>query len=165
MAVWTVWEHGRYEDPAVEARFVRDAFAWWAAILGPLWALFQGMPLVFLAAAVLETALVGLSFATLGEAMASWTFVLFSLWFGFEARALRRWALARRGWTMTAVVTARRFADAERRYFAGRDHIPPDILPPGPSATPSPPPPPAPAPQRTGPWGASVIGVMPEGVR
>ena len=166
MAVWTVWEHARFGDPAVKARFVRDAFSWWAALLGPLWALLQGMPLVFLVMGAVQMALMVAAYLTLGEPMGAWAYVLFSLWFGFEARAMRRWALKRRGWTMTAVVTAKRYPDAERRYFVGRDDIPPDTLP-GPAASFTPPPAPGghtPG-SETGPWGAPVIGVMPEGVR
>ncbi|RAI03442.1 hypothetical protein DLJ53_02735 [Acuticoccus sediminis] len=168
MAVWTVWEHEKFDDPAFKAHFVRDAFSWWASILGPLWALLQGMPLVFVAFTILEMGLIGLAQVTLGEEAAMWAWLLFSIWFGFEARALKRWALARRGWTMTAVVKAKRLEQAERRYFAGRDDIPPDILPSGPT-TPSAPLPPAPSGPGTdpaaGPWGAPIIGVMPEGVR
>jgi hypothetical protein len=43
-----------------------------------------------------------------------------TVWFGFEARSLWRWSLARRGWTLMAVVEGRRFRNAERRYFADR---------------------------------------------
>ena len=135
MAVWTVWEHENFDDPAVEARLVRDAFSWWASLLGPVWALLQGMPLVFLAMAALQAAVVAAAYFAMGEQVGVWAYLLFSLWFGFEARSLKRWALRRRGWVMTAVVTAKRYGDAERRYFAGRDEIPPDILPGPPAPT------------------------------
>lgn len=132
MAVWTVWENPRHGDAApLRARFVRDSFSWLAFLFPPLWLLANGMVAVFVVLAVLVAALATLAIE-LGTPPQLFVTVLSvaALWFGFEARALQRVALARRGWTMTGVVEANRFRTAERRYFAERAHpAPPGALP------------------------------------
>lgn len=170
MAVWTIWEHGKFDDPAAEARFVRDAFSWWALLLGPLWPILNGMWLVALAAVAVEVGLGLLAAALTAPFVVVALYVVVGLWFAFEARALRRWSLSRRGWRMTAVVEAKTFREAERRYFAGRAELPPDVLPGGPvqpDAGPSGGPGAGTGAGgfEAGPWGAPVIGVMPESER
>lgn len=161
MAVWTVWENAEFDDPAVRAVFVEDRFAWWALLIGPLWAMLRGMPVVALLAVAVWAAVVGAAATFLGSPGAVVFYALLSLWFAFEARALKRWSLSRRRWRMTAIVHASARAEAERRYFAERDGAVIDPIgeaAPAPLATP-----PAPASASgAGPWGAPVIGVMPE---
>lgn len=156
MTYWTVWEHEKFADPARNARFVRDSFSWLAFLFAPLWLLANRMFVVLLVALALGAVLGLLAAPLLGAATVAWAGVVVLLWFGFEARSLKRWAMARRGWRMTAVVEARRFIEAERRYFAHRADLPPDMLPPEREARPAP-----------GPWDAAapVIGVMPEAPR
>lgn len=166
MAVWTIWEHAKFDDPAKEARFVRDSFSGWAVLLGPVWPLLNGMWLVTLAAIGVEAALVALASAISTPWVVTALYIAVAVWFGFEARALKRWSLSRRGWRMTAVVEGQTFREAERRYFAGRADLPPDVLPhrvaPGGGGKP----PQGSAPGlESGPWGAPVIGVMPESER
>lgn len=174
MAIWTVWEHDRYDDDErlERAVFVRDGFAWLAFLVPPLWLLANGMIVVFLLFAVVAGGVVVGLGEVLGEPLAALASFAFAVWFGFEARALRRWALARRGWTMTGVVEAKDFRGAERRYFTSR--LAERAAPPkGPAAPPSGPATPPPLPRgygagRTAPWGApssQVLGVFPEGSR
>jgi len=175
MAMWTVWEHDRYDEArrVEKAVFVRDGFSWLAFLFSPLWLLANGMIVVLLAFFAISAAVAMAVERTLGMEMAAIVSIALALWLGFEARALRRWSLSRRGWTMTAVVEGKRFETAERRYVAARlaerDASSPTRTPPG-SATP----PPLPAgaagarPSGSPPWGATsspVLGVFPEGTR
>jgi hypothetical protein len=171
--MWTVWEHDRFgEVERVEkARFVRDGFSWLAFLFSPLWLLANGMIVVLVAYLAVSAAAAVAVDRTLGTEMAVVVSVALALWLGFEARALRRWSLARRGWTMTAVVEGKRFETAERRYVSARlaERSAARPTPPG-SATPPPLPPGAggPRPSSPQPWGAPaspVIGVFPEGTR
>ncbi len=154
MAVWTVWEHDRFREhrKAERALFVRDGFSWRAFLFGPLWLLACGHLLMAIAWLAFCAGLGAATMTVLGEAAVGPVLFVASLWFGFEAEGLRRWALARRGWHMNDVVEGRRLAEAERRYFTDRLAEP---LPP--RATPAP----APFAPRTTP----VLGLFPEGPR
>jgi hypothetical protein len=66
--------------------------------------------------------------------------LLFCLLIGFEASTLRRWRLARRGWSCVGVVIGDDIEAAERRFFdswvaGGATHGPPPL----PGAPPRPP--------------------------
>lgn len=123
MAVWTVWEHDRfYKDKAERAVFVRDGFSWSALIFGPLWLLHNGMLLLFIAFVVVVAGLIGAVSEFVSPIVAAPLVPGLGLWFAFEARALRRWSLARRGWRMTGIVEARTRREAEHRYFDDRLH-------------------------------------------
>lgn len=156
MAVWTVWEHDRFEPDSRKAEraiFVRDGFSCLAVIFGPLWLLAHRMILVLIAYLVVVVAANIAAAEQLGDDAAFFVSMLLTLWFGFEATALRRWSLARRGWRLVDVVEARRLIDAERRYYESRDEPEPSRLVP----------PPLPAMQ---PWGTvqtpPVLGLFPD---
>jgi hypothetical protein len=174
MTIWTVFEHDRFEDEEERmerAVFVRDGFSVLAFLVPPLWLLANGMILVLIAVLGAATAL-GIAVQTLfGEPVAFIASLGLLVWFGLEARALRRWSLGRRGWRMVGVVEGKRFRDAERRWFTRRVAVADGIA--GPAA-------PGPAPSVPGagggtatagsprPWDASgsgVLGVFPEGTR
>ncbi|MEO1103537.1 MAG: DUF2628 domain-containing protein [Pseudomonadota bacterium] len=156
MAIWTVWEHEKHaERQAERAIFVRDGFAVLAFLFGPLWLLFHGMIVTLaLYLAVIGGASVAAS-AFLGDEATGWIVLALMVWFGLEARGLRRWSLASRGWEMTGVVEARRQVSAERRYFT--DRLAPDV----PTA--------APTFALPAPWGPRptqpILGLFPEGPR
>ena len=170
MAVWTVWEHDRHDgDARIEnAVFVRDGFSWLAFLVPPIWCLANGMIVVFIAVAVAGGAAVMAAQLTLGGGLASLFPLALALWFGFEAHALKRWAMARRGWTLAAVVEARRFPVAERRYVT--DRLSEAAAP---SSPPAGTPPPLPSGYGAGNSGGGlagtsdgpVLGVFPEGTR
>lgn len=158
MAIWTVWEHDKFGDDAKKAEralFVRDGFACLAFLTGPLWLVYHRMVLVLIAYIAVVGAANVAAADLLGDNAAFLISLVLSLWFGFEATALRRWTLARRGWRLVGVVEARRRIEAERRYFedrlAGEDDA--DRVPAGtmmPWGAPAPPP---------------VLGLFPEGPR
>lgn len=156
MTIWTVWEHDRFDDDAraLRARFVRDSFSLAACLVPPLWLIANGMAVVLVAFCALFGGAVAAAAMLLGPTAAAWTAGLLMLWFGFEARGLKRWSLARRGWTMTGVVEARRFRTAERRYFASRQDDAASAYVPSRQAR-----------SWGGPSDPSVLGVMPESAR
>ncbi len=81
---------------------VAEGFCLMALLFGPLWLLAH--KLWWPAAALfVASALLGL--------LSPWAAAGLQLVFAFEAQDIRRWALARRGWTLAGVVAA---ADAER---------------------------------------------------
>ncbi|MCF3933966.1 DUF2628 domain-containing protein [Acuticoccus sp. M5D2P5] len=166
MAIWTVFEHEKFDpaERAEKALFVRDGFAWLAMIFPLLWLLANRMWLLFVVIAILGGGIIGLVSQTLGEDVAIIVSIGLAVWFGFEARALKRWALKRRGWEMTGVVEGRRYRNAERRYYTAR--LDPSFVPPGERHVTT-----ASQPE---PWSSSapstlsspgVLGVFPEGTR
>ncbi|MEM6762269.1 MAG: DUF2628 domain-containing protein [Pseudomonadota bacterium] len=155
MAIWTVYEDPDLddEDQAERAIFVRDGFHWWAFLFGPLWLIANGMIVVLIAYLAVMGAANTLAVEYLGEAAAGPISFVLAIWFGFEATNLRRWALARRGRNLIAVVEAEKRVDAERRYYEYR-------LAPDPSAPLSDPDDPSPAPW--GPRPPSFAGQPPD---
>ncbi|XWN32133.1 MAG: DUF2628 domain-containing protein [Devosia sp.] len=173
MAIFTVHENPKWDEKKrlERTRFVRDGFAWLAFLFGPLWLLYHRMWLVFVGLMVVSLALV-MAMATFVDESAG-PFAIFALqfWIGFEGRSLRRWSLARKGWTLMAVVEAKRKINAERRYFTAYFDGTLDGGPitgtlgglPGSPGSPN-----SARPQGYGPWGSSsqpVMGLFPEGTR
>jgi hypothetical protein len=104
-------------DP-IRMAFVRDGFAFWAFLLGPLWMLWHRLWLVLIAYLVLAG---GLQFALarLGTSGTTRALIdlLVAILVGLEAASLRRWTLQRRRWTEVGVVVADDMNMAERRFF------------------------------------------------
>ena len=100
--------------------FVKDGFSWMAALFAPLWMLVNRLWWALLGYIVAIVALRlaqkygGLTESTVGLM----TFGL-NLLIGFEADALRRWALDRKGWHMLGSVSGRTVDECERRFFDG----------------------------------------------
>ena len=104
---------------------VKEGFAWWGALGGPIWALVQRAWLW-----ALLTAAAWLAFAALVQrvptepalqaALAAALFVLI----GAHANDARRRALAARGYRMAAVVAARDTDGALVRYLDGVQTVP-----------------------------------------
>lgn len=121
MAIWTVWESERHgAERAERAVFVKDGFSWLALLFGPFWLLWHRMWVVVLGYAVVLVGIPALVERLAGDDVAGIVGFGLAVWFAFEARALRRWSLARRGYTLMAVVEGRRFRNAERRYYSER---------------------------------------------
>ncbi|MEZ5817378.1 MAG: DUF2628 domain-containing protein [Hyphomicrobiaceae bacterium] len=121
-----------------ELVFVREGFSFLAAIFTPFWMIAHGLWLALVAYFV---AVIGLELifwaAGVGQNAAGWAMVALHLLVGFEADAIRRWTLGRRGWTVVGSVSGRNREECERRFFeawlkdqpyASRANLPP---PPG----------------------------------
>lgn len=107
-------------DTDLDTEFVPDNFSFTAFLVPWAWFLWQRMWLVFglyLVLMVVLTVVLTLSGFQPGVRMAIGFAV--SLLIGLEATNLKRWTLARRGYSDEGVVVAANLAEAERRYFAG----------------------------------------------
>ena len=97
---------------------VKEGFAWLALFFPFLWLLFHRMWLPVLAWLAISVAL-----SVVGnvwpEAEGTLTIVaiVFGLWFAFEANAIRRWSLGRKGWEIVDVVVGRDWEEAELAHF------------------------------------------------
>jgi hypothetical protein len=91
VAIYSMFTRG--DDP--EPLAVGDRFSWLAALLPPLHALVHGLWWGLLLWVAGVAALYGLSYVIGGDA-AVWLYVLFTLFYGFEANSLRRVALMSR---------------------------------------------------------------------
>ncbi len=74
-----------------------EGFCWAALLFGPLWLLAHRL---WWPAAALLVASMALGF------ISPWVAAGLQLVFGFEAQDIRRWALARQGWSLAGVVAA-----------------------------------------------------------
>ena len=122
MAVYTVHEPpqraGASSAPEPERFiFVRDAFSFWALLLGPLWMLRHRMWLVLLGYMVVVAALSVVVHLHGTAAVGTIVSALLALLVGFEAGTLRRFSLARRGYRNIGIVVGDDLELAERRFF------------------------------------------------
>jgi hypothetical protein len=122
MTVYTVHEPPlrRADSDSDPARFafVRDGFYWSAFFFSVLWMLWHRLWLVLIGFVVLVGA-VAVALRVLGAAPWAGAAVglLLAVLLGIEASTLRRWTLARRGWSQLGVVVADDRELAERRFF------------------------------------------------
>jgi hypothetical protein len=122
MAVYTVHEPPLKRDQTAPDPerfvFVRDGFAFWAFVLGPLWMLRYRLWLVFTCYMVLTIALqVALRMAGAATAVTVTVSFLIALLVGLEAATLRRFTLSRRGWKNVGIVVGDDLDAVERRFF------------------------------------------------
>ena len=121
MAVYTVHEPPPRGASAPEPEhfvFVRDTFSVWALVFGPLWMLRHRMWLVLLGYVLLISVLGwGLRQANALIAVGFLVNTLLSLLIAFEASTLRRFTLARAGFTNVGIVVGDDLDLAERRFF------------------------------------------------
>ncbi|HET9715907.1 MAG TPA: DUF2628 domain-containing protein [Pseudolabrys sp.] len=105
-------------DAAERFVFVRDGFYFWAFLLAPLWLLVHGLWLALLIYIIFHTAIeTGLALAGISANVQILVGVLIALIIGLEASSIRRWTLARRGWTTVGFVVGDDDETAERRFF------------------------------------------------
>ena len=161
MAVFTVHQPpiGKSENRPEPTRFtfVRDGFYFWGFVLSVFWMLRHRLWL----AAVLFVALVvlivvGLKFAGAPASFQQFAVIALAFLVGLEGATLRRWTLARRGWTNAGVVIADNEDEAERRFFVNwQSERRPDAPTPPPANT-------EPAMRMSRNTSADVIGSFPQ---
>jgi hypothetical protein len=120
MAVYTVHEPPlRAGANAAPERFifVRDGFAFWALLLGPLWMLRHRMWLVLLGYMMVVAALSVVLHLRGTAAVGAIVWALLGLLVGFEAGTLRRFSLARRRFRNIGIVVGDDLELAEQRFF------------------------------------------------
>jgi hypothetical protein len=105
-------------DRAEGLVFVRDGFSWTAALFAPVWLIVHRLWWPLLGYVVLSGSIEFLRLATaLDTGWTTLAVVGLHLLIGFEADALRRWTLDRRGWRTVGSVTGRSAEECERRFF------------------------------------------------
>ena len=88
--------------------FVKDGFSWMAALFTPLWMLVHRLWWALLGYVLAVVALrLAQKFGGLAESTVGLMAFGLNLLIGFEADALRRWALDRKGWHMLGSVSGR----------------------------------------------------------
>jgi Protein of unknown function (DUF2628) len=122
MAVYTVHEPPLKRDQTAPDPerfvFVRDGFAFWAFVLGPLWMLRHRLWLVFIGYMVVTIALqFALRASGASSAVMALVSFLIALLVGLEAATLRRFTLSRRGWKNVGIVVGDDLDAVERRFF------------------------------------------------
>lgn len=95
MTLYSIFE--RDNGPPAAPVAVAEQFSWLAALLPPVFGLVHGLWLELIAYVVAMAMIAGLS-RWLGLEAGLLLYVLLALLIGFEAPALRRGALRRRGW-------------------------------------------------------------------
>jgi hypothetical protein len=102
---------GTHTPPAAREAgplLIREGFSWGAFFFGPLWLLAQRLWLAALAWLVL---------VVLASLLSPWAGLGLQFLLAAEARNLRRWTLARRGWREVGVVAAPDQAWATQRLL------------------------------------------------
>jgi hypothetical protein len=110
MRVYTVHAPPTAATPAEDAApvLIPEGFSWAALLFGPLWALANRLWLPALAWLVLEA---------LATWLSPWAGLGLQFLLAAEARNIRRWTLARRGWREAGVVAAPTEASATQRLL------------------------------------------------
>ncbi|MEM6665697.1 MAG: DUF2628 domain-containing protein [Pseudomonadota bacterium] len=108
----------RTHDGAESLLLVKDGFTLLAFAFPAIWLLFSRMWLPFLGYLALVLCLQGVGEALqLAPVLLAAVGFAINVWIGFEAGALRRWSLLRKGWRMVGVSVGRNREEAERRAF------------------------------------------------
>jgi len=141
MAIHTYTVHEPADGPrdrlerAEALVFVRDGFSWAAALLTPLWMIANRLWLALIGyIAVLIALQVVLAVVGAPQQASGWAIFVLHLLVGFEADAIRRWTLRRRGYELVGSVSGRSRDECERRFFGHWLNEQPYAAPPPPIA-------------------------------
>ena len=158
---YTVLEHLSERDPDGRVLLVKDGFCWPAFLLGLfslafLWFAYHRMWVLGAAYFILVIAIAVIADqAGFLETAGSIVALAIALLVGFEANAVRAWAMRRRGYREIGTVAGTSLEEAERAYFeeAGAQTLDDALATPAPSAAPA--------------WGPArggdeVIGLFPQ---
>lgn len=123
MKIYTVHEPPEQHLETIEKsgriEFVKEGFAWPALFFPLLWLIYHQMWLILVVFAGAVFILTGSLFMLgVGEGIINFISLLVSVAFAFEANNLRRWALNRKGYRMTATVSGQTQEDCELKFFS-----------------------------------------------
>jgi len=105
-------------DRAEGLVFVKDGFAWTAALFAPIWLLVHRLWWPLLGYVVVGGALQLLQLTlAFDKRWLGLAVLALHLLIGLEADTLRRWSLERRGWRTVGTVSGKTAAECERRFF------------------------------------------------
>nr|WP_319384866.1 DUF2628 domain-containing protein [uncultured Roseibium sp.] len=122
MSTYVVMAPPEFQDLAGDPResdrllFVPDRFSVLAFLFSFIWMLVHRMWLVLLGYLAL-TLIMEIVALSLGSQATGIVALTISLLFGFEAQALRRWSLERKGWRVVGIVDGTNPAEAELRFL------------------------------------------------
>ena len=104
---------------ADELVFIKDGFAWWAALAPLLWLIYHRLwlPLVGFVAVFAAFSLLGGLLGVSGEPGGNLLAIGLSIGFGFIANDLRRFMLERDGYRLVSVVAGFSPEECERRFY------------------------------------------------
>ncbi len=114
MTFWTA-HLARNREPVL----LRDGFAWGAFLFGPLWLLLHRAWIP----ALLSLITIGVVVLRLPPGIAAIVVPALLLLHGFSGNDMRGWALERRGYLLTHVLSARTEADAIARLLRNRPDL------------------------------------------
>ncbi len=107
---------GDRTQDALDAVFIPEGFSLFALLLPIPWMLVNRMWLVLLTFLVVTGFLeYGASF--FGHIIPGVFLLVATVWFAFEANALRRWTIEGKGYHMAGLASGRSLSDAEQRFF------------------------------------------------
>lgn len=122
MQTYTIYER-RPAPENIEKRvakmvFVKEGFSFYALLAPPIWLMVNHMWWElggFLALTIFVNGMLAL--LGVGQEVISLSGLVINLVFAFEARDLHRYALERKGYLLTAIVSGRSLDEAERRFL------------------------------------------------
>lgn len=122
MLVFTIFEPPNAAPDRLERAerlaFIKDGFTFGAFLLGPLWLAANGLWQALIGYIVGVGGLVaGLDALGVSDTWIGLVLLAIQLGLGFEADALQRWSLMRRGWQLVGTVSGTSRLDCERRFF------------------------------------------------
>ncbi|MHA7775593.1 DUF2628 domain-containing protein [Roseibium sp. M-1] len=134
MSTYVVMAPPEFDDVAGDPHqtdrleFVPDTFSYLAFVFSVIWLLVNRMWLVLLGYLGVTLVVELLALAVNPDAAGVVALVI-AILFGFEAQALRRWSLERKGWRVVGIVDAGNKAEAELRFLhKAADHLSPARL-------------------------------------
>lgn len=122
MQTYTVYappaDNRSFREQAVDYVFLREGYAFWAAIFGPLWLLARQMWLEALVYFVVLGILEGvLQWFGLNEYGATMLYFLISFIFALFARDIERWHYERKDYVMISLINGKSRDECETKFF------------------------------------------------
>jgi hypothetical protein len=102
---------------------VKEGFCWPALFFGPLWAIANGMWVIFLLLIAVFAAIAFTPELLGSDEVATWLCCGALLILGLFGNDLRQWSLQRAGYELVSIVSGSDLIDAERRLFTSMNSM------------------------------------------